>query len=277
MTGRGKGGKGLGKGSAKRHRKVLRDNIQRITKPAIRRLARRGGVKRISGLIYEETRGVLKVFLENFVKYCIYFVRKRIERLGLRLAFCDIQLLNISTSIMALLQEIRAQYQATIDDYFYEAIATRNYTKVNELVWGKNPQIPAMAVNVQRFLYLALSTEKFPAAQDIVDFFVGERFHGTVDYEDEDIAGWGPLHLVVEDNNYDGATFLLDNGADPDVEAEDGTQPINISVDNKNVQMTKLLLSYGADSCGNREAFKKAVEEGKFSRLRYQWDGDIEV
>jgi histone H4 len=43
----------------------LRDNIQGITKPAIRRLARRGGVKRISGLIYEETRGVLKIFLEN--------------------------------------------------------------------------------------------------------------------------------------------------------------------------------------------------------------------
>ena len=37
MTGRGKGGKGLGKGGAKRHRKVLRDNIQGITKPAIRR------------------------------------------------------------------------------------------------------------------------------------------------------------------------------------------------------------------------------------------------
>ena len=79
MSGRGKGGKGLGKGGAKRHRKILRDNIQGITKPAIRtfvvvliatftdapmsigRLARRGGVKRISGLIYEETRGVLKV------------------------------------------------------------------------------------------------------------------------------------------------------------------------------------------------------------------------
>jgi len=57
MSGRGKGGKGLGKGGAKRHRKVLRDNIQGITKPAIRRLARLGGVKRISGLIYEEVRG----------------------------------------------------------------------------------------------------------------------------------------------------------------------------------------------------------------------------
>ena len=55
--GRGKGGKGLGKGGAKRHRKVLRDNIQGITKPAIRRLARRGGVKRISGLVYEEVSG----------------------------------------------------------------------------------------------------------------------------------------------------------------------------------------------------------------------------
>ncbi|KAF7265426.1 histone H4-like [Rhynchophorus ferrugineus] len=65
MTGRGKGSKGLRKGGSRRHRKVLPDNIQGITKPAIRRLARRGGVKRISGLIYEETRGVLKVFLEN--------------------------------------------------------------------------------------------------------------------------------------------------------------------------------------------------------------------
>ena len=45
MSGRGKGGKGLGKGGAKRHRKVLRDNIQEITKPVIRHLARRGGVK----------------------------------------------------------------------------------------------------------------------------------------------------------------------------------------------------------------------------------------
>ena len=63
MSAKGKSGKG-----AKRHRKVMRDNIQGITKPAIRRLARRGGVKRISGMMYEETRGVLKTFLENVVR-----------------------------------------------------------------------------------------------------------------------------------------------------------------------------------------------------------------
>ena len=72
--GRGKGGKGLGKGfGAKRDRKVLRDNIQGITKPAIRRLARRGGVKRISGLIYEEKRGVLKIFLEDAIRDAVTY------------------------------------------------------------------------------------------------------------------------------------------------------------------------------------------------------------
>ena len=83
MSGHGKGGKG-GKGG-KTHRKVLRNNIQGITKPAIRRLARRGGVKRISGLMYEETRGVLRTFLTNVicdsVTYCEHARRKTITAL----------------------------------------------------------------------------------------------------------------------------------------------------------------------------------------------------
>ncbi len=69
-------------GQAKRHRKVLRENITGITKAAIRRLARRGGVKRISGMIYEETRTALKVFLENLVKdsaiYAEHALRKTV-------------------------------------------------------------------------------------------------------------------------------------------------------------------------------------------------------
>lgn len=69
--GRGKGGKALG--TAKRHQKAMRDNIQGITKPAIRRLARRGGVKRISSSIYEESRGVLRVFLENVIRDAVTY------------------------------------------------------------------------------------------------------------------------------------------------------------------------------------------------------------
>lgn len=67
--------KGMGKGkpAQTRHRKVLRENIHGITKPALRRLARRGGVKRISGLVYEETRIVLRSFLEGVVRDAVTY------------------------------------------------------------------------------------------------------------------------------------------------------------------------------------------------------------
>ncbi|XP_059637710.1 histone H4-like isoform X1 [Cornus florida] len=58
MFGRGKGGKGLGKGGL-----------------AIHHLARRGGVKRISKLIYEETHGVLKIFLENVICDAVTYIK----------------------------------------------------------------------------------------------------------------------------------------------------------------------------------------------------------
>lgn len=78
MTGVGKGGKGVGKGfggkgagkvAAKRHsKKGNRPVLQGVTKPAIRRLARRGGVKRISSDVYEYTRESLSQFLRYVVR-----------------------------------------------------------------------------------------------------------------------------------------------------------------------------------------------------------------
>ncbi|KAI0009502.1 histone-fold-containing protein [Xylariaceae sp. FL0662B] len=47
--------------------KILRDNINGITKPAIRRLARRGGVKRISAQIYDDIRSALRARLETIL------------------------------------------------------------------------------------------------------------------------------------------------------------------------------------------------------------------
>ena len=44
-----------------------------ISNRAIRRLARRGGVKRISQLIYEDTRVILRSFLENVLKDIIVY------------------------------------------------------------------------------------------------------------------------------------------------------------------------------------------------------------
>ena len=67
--------KGLGSArpGAKRHAKVLRDNIQGITAPALRRLARRGGVKRMNNLVYEDVRLVLKMFIQDVVRDAVLY------------------------------------------------------------------------------------------------------------------------------------------------------------------------------------------------------------
>ena len=79
MTGKaGKSGKAYGKihskkrvGGGRRNRPV----IEGVTKPAIRRLARRGGVKRISLGIYSEIRNVLQHFLKNVVRDSITYTQ----------------------------------------------------------------------------------------------------------------------------------------------------------------------------------------------------------
>ena len=48
-------------------KKFLYNSIQGITKPAMRRLAHVGGVKTMSGIIYEDIRDILKIFLEKQV------------------------------------------------------------------------------------------------------------------------------------------------------------------------------------------------------------------
>jgi len=64
----GTGKSGIGKKSK------LRVPNKEITKPAIRRLARRGGVKRISGLMYPEVRGVLRIFLDQIIRVSVTYM-----------------------------------------------------------------------------------------------------------------------------------------------------------------------------------------------------------
>ncbi|KAG9876980.1 hypothetical protein KCV05_g21887, partial [Aureobasidium melanogenum] len=52
---------------------IPRDTINGIKNPSIRRLARRGGVKRISNMIYEETRSVVKSFLRSVIYDAIVY------------------------------------------------------------------------------------------------------------------------------------------------------------------------------------------------------------
>ena len=74
-TPKGKG-KRKGKFPMKRWQTMLWDALHDISRLVICRLARHGGVKRISDNIYEEVRGIMKIFLEYVIKdvitYCDY-------------------------------------------------------------------------------------------------------------------------------------------------------------------------------------------------------------
>ena len=60
MSGRGKGGKGLGKGGAKRHRKVLRDNIQGKF-ASVTHCARARARARVSASVWQMLSGRLRL------------------------------------------------------------------------------------------------------------------------------------------------------------------------------------------------------------------------
>ena len=66
--------RGRGKEVAKKLRRKM-DAAAGITKPAIRRLARRGGVKRLSSPMYSETRDILKEFLGKIVKDAVVYTQ----------------------------------------------------------------------------------------------------------------------------------------------------------------------------------------------------------
>ncbi|KAJ7854275.1 hypothetical protein B0H14DRAFT_2756549, partial [Mycena olivaceomarginata] len=51
-----------------------------IMKPDIRRLLRRGGVKRTSGIMYQETRGALKFFFRS--SYVMRWLTRTTDRRG---------------------------------------------------------------------------------------------------------------------------------------------------------------------------------------------------
>ena len=83
----GKGGK---KELMIQRRKVLKKAIFGILKATFLRLACLGGIKHFSGNIYEESRGVLKIFIEQIVRdvitFCDYKKRKTVTPIDVTFA-----------------------------------------------------------------------------------------------------------------------------------------------------------------------------------------------
>jgi histone H4 len=73
MAGKASKGK-LGTGGSKRHRRVLRDNIQGVTAPMLTALMRKAGLPAEdegTALCFEESRGILKTYLERVIRIAV--------------------------------------------------------------------------------------------------------------------------------------------------------------------------------------------------------------
>ena len=62
-----------GKDGAKRHKNPFKDSIKGISKPALRRLARRGGAKRVAAGCFEDVRNTVRQFVESVVYYALVY------------------------------------------------------------------------------------------------------------------------------------------------------------------------------------------------------------
>lgn len=62
-------------GVGKRHQRIQRNNLDRISAPGLRRISRRAGVKRTRATVFTECRDVLRTFVDATVSNALVYCR----------------------------------------------------------------------------------------------------------------------------------------------------------------------------------------------------------
>ena len=81
-------------------RRVMRDNIHGITRPALQRILRRASVKRISGAIYESLRNLIRSYTGDIVRRTV-FMTEAARRKTIKRGDLDAALSNMNIDMIA--------------------------------------------------------------------------------------------------------------------------------------------------------------------------------
>ncbi len=73
-----------------RHKKPSKSPLEAVGKPAIRRLARRGGVARISAEVYQSMRDTANAYLDSVVERALLYLECRVGKNGGVLTATDV-------------------------------------------------------------------------------------------------------------------------------------------------------------------------------------------
>lgn len=118
----------------------------------------------------------------------------------------------------------------------------------NMIKMGANPYLPDDSQNGKSPLMQAVCNVDLPI--EIIAKLAGEGKNklNRVDYK-----GWTPLHWAVSHGNIEAAKYLLKNGADPNLQSQDGKTPLSLVATSFGDKILKddiihLLLTSGANS-----------------------------
>ncbi|CAJ0632734.1 5416_t:CDS:2 [Entrophospora sp. SA101] len=125
------GGKTLRGKTVRRQGKLFKENIKNVTRGAIRRMARRGGVKRISAGIYDEARTALKDFLYHVLRDVVSYVEydeiwEGMEKEYLEETYVGIDEFNKYGKKPSILKNNICQTVGAVGEYFFVHITLEN-------------------------------------------------------------------------------------------------------------------------------------------------------
>jgi len=114
--------------------------------------------------------------------------------------------------------------------------AQKNYLEIVKLLIKHGANVNKMDAYTYPLHRAANNNEKMKSSLDIVKYLVE---HGA-DINAIDKKGHSPLSIAVKTNNYKVATFLMDNGADPEINTPEGSI-LELSKKRKNLFMTNFV------------------------------------
>lgn len=108
------------------------------------------------------------------------------------------------------------------------------------LLYHSNPNLADETTGLTPLIHCILDDSPFELMTALID--------GSADLDQKDSIGMSPLHHCVNEGKLEPFHFLLENGADPNVQDFDGVTCMNLAKSSHGMsEFAELLLKYGAD------------------------------
>ena len=112
------------------------------------------------------------------------------------------------------------------------------HVKVLEELIGLEADVTCRGKDEENCLHLAAGNGHLAACQEIID---------VLDIEEQSLDGSTALHLAAKGGHHQVVYFLVNEGADPDIEMPNGDKAFHLAVKAGRIQVLQTLLNHDVD------------------------------